>query len=685
MGKKTKGETRNGKKPRGWIGMRTRENNIKRIIISFFTALCMTAAMIPIDLSAVNAEETDPALQQDTLYQEEQNDYSLASEDVPEAEINGETYSTLEMAIDAVEDGQKIKIIVEEEDLELQENLVIDKPDIKFLIDLNGKNITGTTGSPAVTITSGRVGFYDSTCEDSEDSEDPEDPEDPRGAIKAAEGQQAISATSPGEFLDASTKSGEITGQIVDFGARHSYVITTSVDPVSGIGGSITMSLTVKYGDSFIYTATPNKGYSIKQILVDGINKGTSKTGTVNWVTGAVTVKAVFYRSGLFIMLDSGHYAGYNRGYKGTGYYEGTRMWKLHLYLKDALEAYPGIVVDTTRTSNNTTYSTTIQSYERGRMAKNHDLLLSLHSNASSSSATDYVISICSTKSSVKTVSQGLGLKLAQAVRSTMGTNQGAWVYTRKNSKGTDYYGINRGAAEYNVPSVLIEHSFHTNKKMATWLMSDTNLKKLAAKEAYTVATYFGEANYPKPGKPGSFKAVSYGYKGTKLTWSKSARAEGYRIYVATKKTGTYKYLKQLSGGTNTTNINTGLKTGKTYYYRVRAYDIVGGGVKIFSSYTSKLGEKPKPAKPKNMTLKAGSKKVAVSWSSVKGATRYQIYRATSKSGKYTRIATIKGTKITNKKLKKGKYYYYKVRAYRTEKGKKTYGSFCAKARVKAK
>ncbi len=628
--------------------------------------------MIPVDLSSVNAEETDSALQQDTTYQEEQNDYSLAGEDVPEAEINGIQYSTLQEALNAVNDGEKIKVLADID----QENLVINRPGIKFLVDLNGKTITGVTGDAAVIIEAGSAGFYDSTCEGTTGTS---------GTIEAAAGQQVISVTSQDLFLDASTRSGEITGLSVSFGARHSYAITSSVEPVSKVGGSITMPLTVKYGDSFTYTATPSKGYSVKQILVDGINKGTSKTGTVNWVTAAVTVKAVFYRSGLFIMLDSGHYAGYNKGYKGTGYYEGTQMWKLHLYLKDALEAYPGIVVDTTRARNDTTYSTTIQSYERGCMARNYDLLLSLHSNASSSSATDYVISICSTKSSVKTVSQGLGLKLAEAVKATMGTNQGAWVYTRKNSSGTDWYGINRGASEYDVPSVLIEHSFHTNQKMATWLMSDTNLKKLAAREAYTVATYFGEANYPKPGKPGSFRATSYGYKGTKLTWSKSARAKGYRVYVSTTKNGKYRYLKQLSGGTNTTNINTGLKTGKTYYYRVRSYDIVGGGVKIFSSYTSKLGAKPKPAKPKNMVLKPGSKKVTVSWSKVKGATRYQIYRATSKTGKYSRIATIKGTKITNKKLKKGKNYYYKVRAYRSQKGKKIYGSFCAKARAKAK
>ena len=141
--------------------MKIRDNNIKRIIISIFTALCMAAAMIPVDLSSVNAEETDPALQQDTLYQEEQNDYSLAGEDVPEAEINGIQYSTLQQALDAVNDGQKIKIL----DNIVQDNLVINKPGIKFLVDLNGKNITGVTGHAAVILEAGSAGFYDSTCE----------------------------------------------------------------------------------------------------------------------------------------------------------------------------------------------------------------------------------------------------------------------------------------------------------------------------------------------------------------------------------------------------------------------------------------------------------------------------------------------------------------------------------------
>lgn len=79
------------------------------------------------------------------------------------------------------------------------------------------------------------------------------------------------------------------------------------------------------------------------------------------------------------------------------------------------------------------------------------------------------------------------------------------------------------------------------------------------------------------------------------------------------------------------------------------------------------------------------TKKAVITWKKVKNADGYQIYRATKKSGKFKKIKTIKGNavvKYTNKKLKKNKKYYYKVRAYRTVKGKKVYSAFSVKKGV---
>lgn len=77
--------------------------------------------------------------------------------------------------------------------------------------------------------------------------------------------------------------------------------------------------------------------------------------------------------------------------------------------------------------------------------------------------------------------------------------------------------------------------------------------------------------------------------------------------------------------------------------------------------------------------------KVRITWKKVKNADGYQVYRATKKNGKYKLVKVVKGNKkvsYTNTKLKKNKKYYYKVRVYRTVKGKKVYGAFSSKKSI---
>ena len=87
--------------------------------------------------------------------------------------------------------------------------------------------------------------------------------------------------------------------------------------------------------------------------------------------------------------------------------------------------------------------------------------------------------------------------------------------------------------------------------------------------------------------------------------------------------------------------------------------------------------------------VKNSSKKtVTVSWKKVKGATGYVVYRSTKKNGTYKAIKTItKGstTKYKNKKLKKKKTYYYKVRAVKKSGNKKIYSAYSKTVSVKIK
>ncbi len=181
------------------------------------------------------------------------------------------------------------------------------------------------------------------------------------------------------------------------------------------------------------------------------------------------------------ICLDAGHYGKYNRSPVNSSYYESDMNWKLHLYLKSALEAY-GVEVVPTRL----TQEKDLPLEARGRKAVNCDLFLSLHSNACGDENTDYPLSCCCISGKADT----LGQKLADTVHTIMQTRQTGRIWKRQGNSG-DYYGVLRGAAKVGVPGILLEHSFHTNKHAADWLLKDANLKKLAQAEADTIAAYF--------------------------------------------------------------------------------------------------------------------------------------------------------------------------------------------------
>lgn len=101
----------------------------------------------------------------------------------------------------------------------------------------------------------------------------------------------------------------------------------------------------------------------------------------------------------------------------------------------------------------------------------------------------------------------------------------------------------------------------------------------------------------------------------------------------------------------------------------------------VTCKFTSKgvLTSPGKPSKVKLSSVKSkSSRSVTVSWKKATGASRYEVYRATSKNGKYTKITTLKNTRRSYKdsNLKKGKRYYYKVRAIRYVAKTTLYGSY---------
>lgn len=72
---------------------------------------------------------------------------------------------------------------------------------------------------------------------------------------------------------------------------------------------------------------------------------------------------------------------------------------------------------------------------------------------------------------------------------------------------------------------------------------------------------------------------------------------------------------------------------------------------------------------PTKLKVKAGKKKVTIKYKKAKGAQKYEIYRSKKKSKGYKKRTTTTKAKFVDKKVKKGKKYYYKVRSVRTKYG----------------
>ena len=102
-------------------------------------------------------------------------------------------------------------------------------------------------------------------------------------------------------------------------------------------------------------------------------------------------------------------------------------------------------------------------------------------------------------KTSIDEVSVKLANQLGPIISSVMNVDK-PYYYTKtvdfdRDGNGfidDEYYGVLFGAKNVNVPALIIEHSFHTNKYAAEWLMSDSNLQLLAKEEARTIANFYG-------------------------------------------------------------------------------------------------------------------------------------------------------------------------------------------------
>ena len=134
-------------------------------------------------------------------------------------------------------------------------------------------------------------------------------------------------------------------------------------------------------------------------------------------------------------------------------------------------------------------------------------------------------------------------------------------------------------------------------------------------------------------------------------------------------------------------------KNGTTYNWKPSdnkydddEYDVITSGC---STAATASVSNTTIGKTKIISGKSSKGKVNLKWQKVNGAAGYVVYRSTKKGSRYTKIAEItKGStvKYTDKTAKKGKKYYYKVRAVKAnEAGVDVFSAYSAAKAVKVK
>lgn len=175
--------------------------------------------------------------------------------------------------------------------------------------------------------------------------------------------------------------------------------------------------------------------------------------------------------------------------------------------------------------------------------------------------------------------------------------------------------------------------------------------------------TYANEHGIPFSAQKKELPAISKitnTCSGSHIYWKKFTGAKSYNLYRSTSKDGTYTKIAT-TAATNYTDTN--VKSGTTYYYKIRANHSNG----VSDASTAKgvvFVETP------DITLRVNrSTGIGLGWNKISGATGYAVYRKSySGSDVWKRVATITNASTlswvdTSVKNNNGSQYRYTVRA----------------------
>ena len=174
-----------------------------------------------------------------------------------------------------------------------------------------------------------------------------------------------------------------------------------------------------------------------------------------------------------------------------------------------------------------------------------------------------------------------------QETRTTdpIGHNYGDW-------KSIDKSNHKRVCANDQSHEEIASHRWSSGEITESPTISSTGIKTYKCKDCGATK----EEVLPKisPAKPANVTALkAYGGKGSiKITWKRAKNAQGYIIYRSTNNKTGFKKLKTINKASIVKYTDTNLKSGRKYYYRIKAYRIVDGTWILSKSFSKVLSDK---------------------------------------------------------------------------------------------
>ncbi|MBO5896120.1 MAG: leucine-rich repeat protein, partial [Clostridia bacterium] len=142
---------------------------------------------------------------------------------------------------------------------------------------------------------------------------------------------------------------------------------------------------------------------------------------------------------------------------------------------------------------------------------------------------------------------------------------------------------------------------------------------------------------------------------GVQVKWNSVTGATKYNVY---RRVGGSSSWVLVGTTTGTSLVDKGVTNGKYYVYSIRAINGTG-----YSAFDTKKTDTIQPITAPTAKVAKKSNGVQVSWNSVSGATKYNVYRRLGGTSTWIYVGTTTSTTLLDKGVVKGKSYAYSIRA----------------------